>query len=55
MTIDMARKILCSTGEKMTDQQVSELVASYQSLIDYFLQKQEMKIFGMPINEMLAK
>jgi hypothetical protein len=52
---DKTKLALGKTGEKMTDQQVSELVASYQNLIDYFLERQEIKIFGSPINEMLAK
>lgn len=55
LTIQRTREILGETGKNMTDEQISELVATLQNLVDYFMEKRETEIFGMPIKRLLAK
>jgi len=55
MTIEKAKEVLGKTGQKMTDSEIEKLVGSFQYLIDFFMEKQEIKIFGSPLRKLLEK
>ena len=53
MTLEQFRELLGETGTKMTELEILNLMSVFDHLSDYWLDKQEIMIFGKPIKTLL--
>jgi hypothetical protein len=53
MTLEKFKETLGQTGKSMTDDEIQKLMAVLDYLAEYWLDQQEIKIFGHTIKELL--